>query len=242
MVIKDTEIALKIGKKAGTTDFAHVVVEPGHVAVAPTFGRFYEMSGLNEHWFRDSVRYSTAGTNKNAPAKHFIAVWGADAHVTRRNCGGALVCAEEGCMWAVTRRNKQGAESSDRKCPVHGTLQESQKCGAVFYIYKEICNEPGKQRHGILTFGSDHCHGPWAVPSLLASSKALIEAAVKCNPRVTYRQLATGKGIPGHDPAKGSLARIDPAFSNMGQVTDHIRRVRKELDVSAAGTGLSSLS
>lgn len=231
MAIQPTKISLKMGRKRTERMFTHIMLEPGHVAVVPKFERFYEMVGFadGENWLRDSVRYSTSSkTSTNKPGKQYIGAWGADAKVWRKGCGGALVCTQEGCTYAATLRNKQGLDTSDRKCPVHKTrLEPSGPCSAVFYQAAEICDDVGKQRHGIVTVEQDHCHGPWAVSGLLATSKTIIDNAVHSNPNIGYRDLVTGLGVPGHDPSKGALTRIDPAFSNMGQVTKQMQRARK---------------
>jgi len=114
----------------------------------------------------------------------------------------------------------------------------SPPCKAVFLRLTEQGEaDSSKQRYGIATFGHEHSHPPWSIAGLTSQSKKLIEEAIRANPKITYRQLVSGKGVPGRSAAQGSLVRDDPASGNAGQVTNAMSRVKKKLGVTASESG-----
>ena len=95
------------------------------------------------------------------------------------------------------------------------------------------------QRSAIAMYGKEHSHPAWSISPLTATSKLAIAQAVHANPTVTYRQLVTGKGMPGRSPSKGSMVREDPAFANVDLVSKHMRRVKQAMGHQFAGSALT---
>ena len=241
--IMSTSVTLRLDRKM--QQFAHVLCTAGYVNPTPKSRTFYDMSSIPQHWFRDIVRYAMSSTNKNKAATQFIQVWDHNAHVTRRNCAGVLMCehfnnTEDPCIWATSRISGQGKEASVSKlCPVHGGVQSSRKCGAVFLMYAEAepWKDPANQRHGFLM--TDHDHPAWSRSvTLHANSKQLIHDAVARNSNITYRQLVSGVSLQSRPATEGCLVRDDPALSNSTLVSKHLRLARKELGATAIATGL----
>ena len=242
--IQPTKISLRFNRQWRT--FKHAICQPGYIPSAPNMDVFYELRDLaggdSINWWRDSVHYACAGTNKNAPQLQEIPLWGSKALMRRRNCAGSMMCEVADCQWSTTKRNRVGQckreTGNNQECPVHHSAMESAKCDAVFQTYEEVDGARCGLLTASLTGATNHSHPPWSTAALMAASKKIIWDAVVANPDITYRKLVSGKALKDWAPSKGSLVSLDKAFANMNLVTKQMVRARTAVGHKAVEIGL----
>lgn len=163
-----------------------------------------------------------------------------------------MFASEEKCQWSVSRiggDRKGKSADHNRKCPVHGLLEESPICNTSIYRCQchhalprhSLCDwwyggrftesniaDASKRGSALLTTCADsdgHSHPLWSQAGPTSSSRTIVTLAVEKNYNILPCQIQAGVGVPGRDAGMVAFVDDDAGLANSAQLSRLIRGI-----------------